>query len=111
MALYHAAVHSSQRMLTNRDSEDGDPSKTNRYYFSNLNLNGGLGNTEDFMRLSGFAHKQSNKESLASKLEGQYKGNYYYYVSSGSIFEVIDAKNQKGADYIREVYNDLYNKS
>lgn len=111
MALYHAAVHSSQRMLTNRDSEDGDPSKTNRYYFSNLNLNGGLGNAEDFMRLSGFAHKQSNKENLASKLEGQYKGNYYYYVSSGSIFEVIDDKNQKGAEYIRQVYNDLYDKS
>lgn len=49
-------------MLTNRDSEDGDLSKTNRYYFSNLNLNGGLGNAEDFMRLSGFAHKQSKKE-------------------------------------------------
>lgn len=111
MALYHAAVHSSQRMLTNRDSNDGDQYKTNRYYFSNLNLNGGLGNSEDFMRLSGFAHKQSKKENLASKLEGKYKGNYYYYVSSGSIFEVIDDKNQKGADYIRQVYNDLYEKS
>ena len=111
MALYHETVHSSPMILHNRDSKDGNPSKTNRYYFSNLNLNGGLGNAEDFMRLSGFAHKQSNKENLASKLEGQYKGNYYYYVSSGSIFEVIDDKNQKGAEYIRQVYNDLYNKS
>lgn len=108
MALYHAAVHSSQMRMTNRDK---DQSITNRYYFSNLNLNSGLGNAEDFMRLSGFAHKQSKKEDWASKLEGEYKGNYYYKVSSGSIFEVIDAKNQKGADYIRQVYNDLYNKS
>ena len=98
-------------MLTNRDSEDGDQSKTNRYYFSNLSLNGGLGNAEDFMRWSGFAHKQSKKEGWASTLEGQYRGTYYHYVSSGSIFELIDAKNQKGADYIRQVYNDLYNKS
>ena len=90
--------------MTNRDK---DQSITNRYYFSNLNLNGGLGNAEDFIRLSGFAHKQSKKEGKAS----EYGGNYYYKVSSGSIFDVIDDKNQKGADYIRQVYNDLYNLS
>ena len=44
--------------MSNRDQSK---SITNRYYFSNLNLNGGF-NTNDFEGLSGFAHKQSKKE-------------------------------------------------
>ena len=110
MALYHAAVHSSQRILHNRDSNDGNPSKTNRYYFSNLDLNRDFEGT--IKQLAGSPHLQSKTKTMeANELQGEYKGNYYYYVSSGSIFEVIDDKNQKGAEYIRQVYNDLYDKS
>ena len=68
---------------------------THRYYFSNLNLNGGF-NPNDFVGLSGFKHLQIKKEGLAS----EYGGNYYYKVSSGSIFEKIDAKNKRGIDYV-----------
>ena len=32
-------------------------------------------------------------------------------MSNSQTFEVIDDKNQKGAEYIRQVYNDLYDKS
>lgn len=110
MALYHETVHSSQMILHNRDSKDKDPSKTNRYYFSNLDLNRDFEGT--IRQLAGFPHLQSKtKEREANELQGEYKGNYYYYVSSGSIFELIDAKNQFGVDYIQRCYNDLYNLS
>lgn len=110
MALYHETVHSSQMILHKRDSKDKDPSKTNRYYFSNLDLNRDFKNT--IKQLAGFPHLQSKtKERGANELQGEYKGNYYYYVSSGSIFELIDAKNNFGVDYIQRCYNDLYNLS
>lgn len=57
MALYHETVHSSQMILHNRDSNDGNPSKTNRYYFSNLDLNRDFKNT--IKQLAGFPHLQS----------------------------------------------------
>ena len=44
--------------MSNRDQSK---SITNRYYFSNLDLNGGF-NINDFEGLSGFTHKQSKKE-------------------------------------------------
>lgn len=103
MALYHSMTHSSQMRMSNRDQSK---SITNRYYFSNLDLNGGF-NTADFVGLSSFEHKQTKKESRAS----EYGGNYYYKVNSGSIFEKIDAKNRLGVEYIQQVYNDLYNLS
>ena len=103
MALYHSMTHSSQMMMSNRDQSK---TITNRYYFSNLDLNGGF-NTNDFEGLSGFTHKQSKKEGWAS----DYGGNYYYKVNSGSIFQKIDAKNRLGVEYIQQVYNDLYNLS
>ena len=105
MALYHSITNSSQMRISKRDNGEF----THRYYFSNLDLNSF--NAENYSGLSSFAHKQSNKENLASKLEGQYKGNYYYYVSSGSIFQKIDAKNRLGVEYIQQRYNDLYNLS
>lgn len=89
--------------MSNRDQSK---SITNRYYFSNLDLNGGF-NTANFVGLSSFEHKQSKKEGWAS----EYGGNYYYKVSSGSIFEKIDAKNRLGVEYIQQRYNDLYNLS
>lgn len=103
MALYHSMTHSSQMRMSNRDQSK---SITNRYYFSNLDLNGGF-NTADFVGLSSFEHKQTKKEGMAS----EYGGNYYYKVNSGSIFEKIDAKNRLGVEYIQQVYNDLYNLS
>lgn len=103
MALYHSMTHSSQMRMSNRDQSK---SITNRYYFSNLDLNGGF-NTADFAGLSSFEHKQTKKEGRAS----EYGGNYYYKVNSGSIFEKIDAKNRLGVEYIQQVYNDLYNLS
>ena len=103
MALYHSRTHSSQMRMSNRDQSK---SITNRYYFSNLDLNGGF-NTADFVGLSSFEHKQTKKEGRAS----EYGGNYYYKVNSGSIFEKIDAKNRLGVEYIQQVYNDLYNLS
>lgn len=110
MALYHETVHSSQMILHNRDSKDRNPSKTNRYYFSNLDLNRDFEGT--IKQLAGSPHLQSKtKERGANELQGEYKGNYYYYVSSGSIFELIDAKNKFGVDYIQRCYNDLYNLS
>ena len=110
MALYHETVHSSQMILHNRDSKDKDPSKTNRYYFSNRDLN------RDFegaiQKLAGSPHLQSKTKIMeADELQGEYKGNYYYYVSSGSIFELIDDKNRLGVEYIQQRYNDLYNLS
>ena len=95
-------THSHQMRMSKRDNNKF----THRYYFSNLNLNGGF-NTDDFVGLSSFKHKQMGKIGKASESGG----NYYYTVSSGSIFEKIDDKNQKGAEYIRQVYNDLYDKS
>jgi len=89
--------------MSNRDQSK---SITNRYYFSNLDLNGGF-NVADFVGLSGSTHKQTKKEGKAS----EYGGNYYYKVSSGSIFEKIDAKNRLGVEYIQQRYNDLYNLS
>ena len=103
MALYHSMTHSSQMRMSNRDQSK---SITNRYYFSNLDLNGGF-NVADFVGLSGSTHKQTKKEGKAS----EYGGNYYYKVSSGSIFEKIDAKNRLGVEYIQQRYNDLYNLS
>lgn len=103
MALYHSMTHSSQMRMSNRDQSK---SITNRYYFSNLDLNGGF-NPENFVGLSSFEHKQTKKEGKAS----EYGGNYYYKVSSGSIFEKIDDKNRLGVEYIQQVYNDLYNLS
>lgn len=103
MALYHSMTHSSQMRMSNRDQSK---SITNRYYFSNLDLNGGF-NTNDFVGLSSFEHKQSKKEGWASA----YGGNYYYKVNSGSIFQKIDDKNRLGVEYIQQVYNDLYNLS
>lgn len=103
MALYHSITHSSQMRMSNRDQSK---SITNRYYFSNLDLNGGF-NTADFVGLSSFEHKQTKKEGMAS----EYSGNYYYKVNSGSIFEKIDAKNKLGVEYIQQVYNNLYNLS
>lgn len=103
MALYHSMTHSSQMRMSNRDQSK---SITNRYYFSNLDLNGRF-NTADFVGLSSFEHKQTKKEGRAS----EYGGNYYYKVNSGSIFEKIDAKNRLGVEYIQQVYNDLYNLS
>ena len=79
---------------------------THRYYFSNLNLNGGF-NTDDFVGLSSFKHKQMGKIGKAS----EYGGNYYYKVSSGSIFEKIDDKNKMGVDYIWQRWKYLYNLS
>lgn len=102
MALYHSMTHSSQMRISKRDNGKF----THRYYFSNLNLNGGF-NTADFVGLSSFEHKQTKKEGMAS----EYGGNYYYKVNSGSIFEKIDAKNRLGIEYIQQVYNDLYNLS
>ena len=89
--------------MSNRDQSK---SITNRYYFSNLDLNGGF-NTNDFVGLSSFEHKQSKKEGWASA----FGGNYYYKVNSGSIFQKIDDKNRLGVEYIQQVYNDLYNLS
>lgn len=110
MALYHETVHSSQMILHNRDSKDKNPSKTNRYYFSNLDLNRDFEGTLN--QLAGSPHLQSKTKIMeANELQGEYKGNYYYYVSSGSIFELIDAKNKFGVDYIQRCYNDLYNLS
>ena len=103
MALYHSRTHSSQMRMSNRDQSK---SITNRYYFSNLDLNGGF-NKADFDGLSGFTHKQSKKEGWASA----YGGNYYYKVNSGSIFQKIDDKNRLGVEYIQQRYNDLYNLS
>lgn len=100
MALYHSMTHSSQMRMSHRDQSK---SITNRYYFSNLDLNGGF-NTADFVGLSSFEHKQTKKEGRAS----EYGGNYYYKVKSGSVFEKIDAKNRLGVEYIQQVYNDLY---
>ena len=110
MALYHETVHSSQMILHNRDSKDKNPSKTNRYYFSNLDLNRDFEGTLN--QLAGSPHLQSKTKTMeANELQGEYQGNYYYYVSSGSIFELIDAKNKFGVDYIQRCYNDLYNLS
>ena len=110
MALYHETVHSSQMILHNRDSKDKDPSKTNRYYFSNRDLNRDFERT--IKQLSSSPHLQSKTKIMeADELQGEYKSNYYYYVSSGSIFELIDAKNNFGVDYIQRCYNDLYNLS
>lgn len=103
MALYHSRTHSSQMRMSNRDQSK---SITNRYYFSNLDLNGGF-NINDFEGLSGFTHKQSKKEGWASA----YDGNYYYKVNSGSIFQKIDDKNRLGVEYIQQRYNDLYDLS
>ena len=103
MALYHSRKHSSQMRMSNRDQSK---SITNRYYFSNLDLNGGF-NTADFVGLSSFEHKQTKKEGWAS----EYSGNYYYKVNSGSIFQKIDDKNRLGVEYIQQRYNDLYNLS
>ena len=103
MALYHSRTHSSQMRMSNRDQSK---SITNRYYFSNLDLNGGF-NTADFVGLSSFEHKQTKKEGWAS----EYSGNYYYKVNSGSIFQKIDDKNRLGVEYIQQRYNDLYNLS
>lgn len=102
MALYHSMTNSNQMRMSKRDNGEF----THRYYFSNLNLNGGF-NTSDFEGLSGFTHKQSKKEGWASA----YGGNYYYKVNSGSIFQKIDDKNRLGIEYIQQVYNDLYNLS
>ena len=103
MALYHSAVHSSQMVMSSRDSEDRK--FTHRYYFSNLDLNSF--NAEDYSGLSGFKHLQTKKEGSTN----DYSGNYYYKVKSGSIFELINAKNKFGVDYIQRCYNDLYNLS
>ena len=102
MALYHSRKHSSQMRVSKRDNNKF----THRYYFSNLNLNGGF-NTDDFVGLSGFKHLQIKKEGWAS----EYSGNYYYKVNSGSIFQKIDDKNRLGVEYIQQRYNDLYNLS
>ena len=102
MALYHSMKHSSQMRISKRDNSKF----THRYYFSNLNLNGGF-NTDDFVGLSGFKHLQIKKEGRAS----EYSGNYYYKVNSGSIFQKIDDKNRLGVEYIQQRYNDLYNLS
>lgn len=100
MALYHSAVHSSQMVISSRDSKDDK--FTHRYYFSNLDLNSF--NAEDYIGLSGFKHLQTKKEGSTN----DYGGNYYYKVKSGSIFELIDAKNKFGDDYLWRCYNDLY---
>ena len=102
MALYHSRKNSSQMRISKRDNSKF----THRYYFSNLNLNGGF-NTGDFVGLSGFKHLQIKKEGWAS----EYSGNYYYKVNSGSIFQKIDDKNRLGVEYIQQRYNDLYNLS
>ena len=102
MALYHSMKHSSQMRISKRDNSKF----THRYYFSNLNLNGGF-NPNDFVGLSGFKHLQIKKEGWAS----EYSGNYYYKVNSGSIFQKIDDKNRLGVEYIQQRYNDLYNLS
>ena len=102
MALYHSRKHSSQMRISKRDNNKF----THRYYFSNLNLNGGF-NTDDFVGLSGFKHLQIKKEGWAS----EYSGNYYYKVNSGSIFQKIDDKNRLGVEYIQQRYNYLYNLS
>lgn len=103
MALYHSAVHSSQMVISSRDSKDHK--FTNRYYFSNLDLNSF--NAEDYSGLSGFKHLQTKKEGSTR----DYGGNYYYKVKSGSIFELIDAKNKFGDDYLWRCYNELYKAS
>lgn len=92
MALYHDAVHSSQMVISSRD--DKDNKFTHRYYFSNLDLNNF--NAEDYKGLSGFRHKQMKKQGSTK----DYGGNYYYKVKNGSIFELIDAKNKFGEDYL-----------
>ena len=102
MALYHSRKNSSQMRISKRDNSKF----THRYYFSNLNLNGGF-NTDDFVGLSSFKHLQIKKEGCAS----EYSGNYYYKVNSGSIFQKIDDKNRLGVEYIQQRYNDLYNLS
>ena len=102
MALYHSRKHSSQMRISKRDNSKF----THRYYFSNLNLNGGF-NPNDFAGLSGFKHLQIKKEGWAS----EYGGNYYYTVKSGSIFQKIDAKNRLGVEYIQQRYDYLYNLS
>lgn len=102
MALYHSMKHSSQMRISKRDNSKF----THRYYFSNLNLNGGF-NSNDFVGLSGFKHLQIKKEGWAS----EYSGNYYYKVNSGSIFQKIDDKNRLGVEYIQQRYNYLYNLS
>lgn len=102
MALYHSMTNSHQMRMSKRDNDKF----THRYYFSNLNLNGGF-NTDDFVGLSSFKHKQIGKIGKAS----EYGGNYYYKVSSGSIFEKIDDKNKMGVDYIWQRWKYLYNLS
>ena len=79
-------------VISSRDSKD--KKFTHRYYFSNLDLNSF--NANDYTGLSGFKHLQTKKEGLTS----DYGGNYYYKVKSGSIFELIDAKNKFGDDYL-----------
>ena len=100
MALYHATTHSSQMITSTRE---GQP--THRYYFSNLDLNSFNSTTFEF---SSSKKLHTGEDRKASELEGGYKGNYYYRVNSGSIFEDFNKKNMEGAGYIWRRWKELY---